>query len=89
MKTKQVIAGLNNSQKIRIMVDGFGMYMTVENLDNICTSTHRWAVESALIRLVTATKKDSTTTGFGSRINVYNGKMESVSVDVQVDLIAE
>jgi hypothetical protein len=89
MRTKQVIAGLNNSQKIRIMVDGFGMYMQIKNLDSICTSTHRWAVESALIRLVTATKKDSSTTGFGSRINVYNGKMESVSVDIQVDLVTE
>ena len=89
MRTKQVIAGLNNSQKIRIMVDGFGMYMQVKNLDSICTSTHRWAVDSALVRLVSAIKKDSLTTGFGSRISVYNGKMESVSVDVQVDLVTE
>ena len=89
MRTKQVIAGLNNSQKIRIMVDGFGMYMQVKNLDSICTSTHRWAVDSALVRLVSAIKKDSLTTGFGSRINVYNNKMESVSVDVQVDLVTE
>ena len=89
MRTKQVIVGLNNNQKIRIMVDGFGMYMKVRNVESICTSTHRWAVESALIRLVTATKKDSTTTGFGSRIIVYNDKMESVSVDVQVDLVKE
>jgi hypothetical protein len=89
MRTKQVIAGLNNNQKIRIMVDGFGMYMQVKNLDSICTSTHRWAVDSALVRLVSAMKKDSLTTGFGSRINVYNSKMESVSVDVQVDLVKE
>ena len=89
MRTKQIIAGLNNNQKIRIMVDGFGMYMQVKNLDSICTSTHRWAVESALVRLVSAIKKDSTTTGFGSRISVYNDKMESVSVDVQVDLVKE
>jgi len=89
MRTKQVIAGLNNSQKIRIMVDGFGMYMTVRNVESICTTTHRWAVESALVRLVSAMKKDSSTTGFGSRINVYNGKMESVSVDIQVDLVTE
>jgi hypothetical protein len=89
MRTKQVIAGLNNSQKIRIMVDGFGMYMQIKNLDSICTSTHRWAVDTALVRLVSAIKKDSSTTGFGSRINVYNGKMESVSVDVQVDLVTE
>jgi hypothetical protein len=89
MRTKQVIVGLNNNQKIRIMVDGFGMYMQVKNLDSICTSTHRWAVDSALVRLVSAIKKDSLTTGFGSRINVYNSKMESVSVDVQVDLVKE
>jgi hypothetical protein len=89
MRTKQIIAGLNNNQKIRIMVDGFGMYMQVKNLDSICTSTHRWAVDSALVRLVSAIKKDSLTTGFGSRINVYNSKMESVSVDVQVDLVKE
>ena len=89
MKTKQVIAGLNNSQKIRIMVDGFGMYMKVKNLDSICTSTHRYAVDTALVLLVNAIQKDPSTTGFGSRIMVYNGKMESVSVDVQVDLVTE
>ena len=89
MKTKQVIAGLNNNQKIRIMVDGFGMYMQVKNIDSICTTTHRCGVWQALVLLVNAIQKDPSTTGFGSRIIVYDGKMVPVSVDVQVDLIAE
>ena len=89
MRTKQVIAGLNNNQKIRIMVDGFGMYMTVRNVENICTTNNRIAVMSALIRLVDAMKKNPATTGFGTRMDVYDNKINSVSVDVQVDLIAE
>ena len=89
MRPQQVIAGLNNSQKIRIMVDGFGMYMKIKNLDSICTTTHRYAVDTALVLLVNAIQKNPKTTGFGSRISVYNGKMESVSVDVQVDLVTE
>jgi len=80
MRTKQVVAGLKNTQKIRVMVDGFGMYMQVKDVENICTTSQRSAVYTAL-QLISAQK----ITGFGKRFTVYNGKMESVSVDVQVD----
>jgi hypothetical protein len=82
MRTKQVVAGLKNTQKIRVMVDGFGMYMQVKDVENICTTSQRSAVYTAL-QLISAQK----ITGFGKRFTVYNGKMESVSVDVQVDLV--
>ena len=82
MRTKQVVAGLKNTQKIRVMVDGFGMYMQVKDVENICTTNQRTAVLTAL--QYTSAQK---ITGFGKRFTVYNGKMESVSVDVQVDLV--
>jgi hypothetical protein len=82
MRTKQVVTGLKNTQKIRVMVDGFGMYMQVKDVENICTTNQRTAVLTAL-QYMSAQK----ITGFGKRFTVYNGKMESVSVDVQVDLV--
>jgi hypothetical protein len=42
------------------------------------------AVMSALTSLASG-KEEST--GFGTRVSVYNGKMERESFDVQVDLV--
>ena len=45
MRTKQMYESFKNSQKIRIMVNGFGMYMQIKDIPNICTTIHRVAVE--------------------------------------------
>ena len=86
MRTKQVVAGLKNTQKIRVMVDGFGMYMKVKDVENICTTNQRTAVLVAL-QYISEDNKNSKITGYGKNFTVYNGKMESVTVDVQVDLV--
>ena len=90
MRTKQVVAGLKNTQKIRVMVDGFGMYMKVKDVENICTTPQRSAVFTAL-QYISEDNKNSLSqlkiTGYGKKFTVYNGKMESVTVDVQVDLV--
>ena len=89
MRTKALYSGIKNSQKIRIMIDGFGIYTTVANIPNICTTTHRTAIESAMLSLASSIVTGKKITGFGSGITVYNGKMESVRHDVQVDLVSE
>ena len=50
---KQVIPGLKNSQRIRVIVDGVGIYMTVRDAaTNFATATHGLAVRMALESLV-------------------------------------
>lgn len=45
MRTKTLIHGFKNSQKIRVMIDGLGLYMTVgEIADRFATTPHRAAV---------------------------------------------
>lgn len=89
MRTKVLFPGVKNSQKIRVMVDGFGMYMKVSDISNICTLTHRSAIESAMTTLASCLEKGQRISGFGSGISVYDGKMESVRVDVQIDMVKE
>jgi hypothetical protein len=86
MRTKVLYAGVKNSQKIRVMVDGFGMYMRVQDIDNICTRSHRNAVTCAMASLAKDLFNGKKVSGFGSGVTVYNDKMESVRVDVQIDL---
>jgi hypothetical protein len=35
MRTKTLVDGLKNSQKIRVIIDGFGIYTTVGNIFNV------------------------------------------------------
>lgn len=87
MRTRTLFSGVKNSQKIRVIVDGFGMYMKVADIQNICTITHRSAIESAMTTLASCIEKGQKITGFGSGITVYGDKMESVRIDVQIDLV--
>ena len=73
MRTQQCIRGLNNSQQIRVMVDGFGFYTTVQGAMMICTTKHRIAVERALNTIANEKIR-----GFGSNTG---------GIDVQVDLV--
>lgn len=83
MRKKQVIKGLNNSQKIRVILDGVGFYMTVgEIVNRFATTTHYQAVEQTLHLM-----SRENCGGIGHRINVYDYKLNKHSVDVQVDLL--
>jgi hypothetical protein len=84
MRTRQIIPGLNNSQRIRVILNGVGFYTTVKGGCELPFSTQRSAVLSALISLAGGKEKS---TGFGTRVSVYNHKMERESFDVQVDLV--
>lgn len=89
MRTKTMFPGIKNSQKIRIMLDGFGMYMRVCDIPNICTGKHRAAVESAMCTLASSIVAGQKITGFGSGITVYNDKMQPTRIDTQIDLVTE
>jgi hypothetical protein len=84
MRTKQIYESFKNSQKIRIMVNGFGMYMQIKDIPNICTTIHRVAVEATLVEM-----DMFNSLGLGKTITVYDSKMNPVSVDVQIDLVEE
>jgi len=84
MRTKQMYESFKNSQKIRIMVNGFGMYMQIKDISNICTTIHRVAVEATLVEM-----DMFNSLGLGKTITVYDSKMNPVSVDVQIDLVEE
>jgi hypothetical protein len=87
VRTKVMFPGVKNSQKIRVLVDGFGMYMRVCELPNICTSNHRAAIESAMISLSSSIAAGNQITGFASGVMVYDDKMQNTRVDVQIDLV--
>lgn len=89
MRTTTIFPGVKNSQKIRIMIDGFGFYTTVAGIANICTTTHRNVIHSAMRTLAVDIFRGAKITGFGSRITTYNPPGEPKSHDVQIDLVNE
>ena len=48
MRKQRLIAGLNNSQKIRFIVDGVGMYCRIADVENFATYSAQQAVITAL-----------------------------------------
>ena len=84
MRVQRLISGFNNSQKIRVIVDGVGFYTTVGETSNIMTRKHRMAVQSALMNL-----HANGGTGFGFNYNYYEGTTDNnaSTVPVQVDLL--
>lgn len=82
MRTKRLITGLDNNQKIRFIVDGFSMFCRVKDIENIANTKHRIAVWIAAERIGTEVWLSQKIgkpgiTGYGSNMN---------GVDVQVDL---
>jgi hypothetical protein len=52
MRTRQIIWGLKNTQKMRVIIDGVGLYMQIKDSNNLfATLSHRAAVFDALLRL--------------------------------------
>ena len=87
MRKQRLIEGLNNSQKIRFIVDGVGMYCRISDVENFATVSAQQAVISALQNLqasreLASTMRSPQPTGFGTR-SVFAGRDH----DVQVDLI--
>ena len=84
MRTPRLIDGFNNSQRIRVIVDGVGFYTTVGGTSDIMTRRHRMAVQVALMNL-----HMNGGTGFAFTYQYYEGTTDNntCSVPVQVDLV--
>lgn len=81
MRTKQLIAGLNNSRKIFVDVDGVAFYTTVGDTGNLARRAQRMAVQEAL--MLVAREKIN---GVGTTFRNYSddGTMTTVSVSVSL-----
>jgi len=82
MRKKAIIQGLKNSQKIRVIVNGVGFNTTVDGMTEMSFTDQRVAVWQALE--VIAREKIQ---GYGGQTRVYDHKMQSVTIDFQVNLI--
>ena len=89
MRTKTYIQGFKNSQKIRVMFDGIGVYTTVAGVSSVfATYTHAQAANDALLRLSYMrymAQKDGALVPTGLGMTSYN--TSQVGTQVQVDLI--
>ena len=88
MRRQQLVRGLNNSQKIRVMVAGVGFYTTVGETENICTRRHRMATQLALMNLVNVRVTHPETVGYGFNYAYSeNGGTSLEHIEIQVDLV--
>jgi hypothetical protein len=79
MRTKTLIHGFKNSQKIRVMIDGLGLYMTIGDLaDRFVTTHHRVAVWLTTERL--AGERET-----ARRLHGWSGVPSSLSQRITVD----
>jgi len=90
MRMKRMIEGLDNGQKIRIIVDGVGIHTTVKGAFDLVFYHHRVAAVQALTSL--ALKRMlafgcEKPTGFATAFEVRKDDGKLNRVDVQVDLL--
>jgi hypothetical protein len=83
MRKQAVVKGFKNSQKIRVILNGVGIYMRVGDIENtFATSTH-YTVVSHTLELM----HRDTCSGIGHTMTVYDHKMNRERIAVQVDLL--
>ena len=88
MRTKRLIPYFNNSQRIRVFVDGIGLYMTVGQVETMfATTNHRVATWTALETLGVDRMTDANISGIGTSVKIYDNAMQSKLMHVQVDLL--
>jgi hypothetical protein len=89
MRKQRLIEGLNNSQKIRFIVDGVGMYCRISDVDNFATYSAQQAVITALQNLQAQRELafrmcKQQPTGWGTN-SIFAGKQHNVQVDLLKD----
>jgi hypothetical protein len=82
MRQKRIVEGLNNSQRIRVIVNGVGFYTTVQGMTEMCFTEQRVAVWTALEQIAREGIR-----GLASRTSVYDSRMQKMDIDFQVDLV--
>lgn len=91
MRRQQMIAGFNNKQTIRFIVNGMAMFGTVQGIQNIATTKHRVAVwqsleKLALDRVIAKQLGRTLPTGLAWTLDVRNECDLLERMDVQVDI---
>ena len=89
MKTKRYIYGIDNNQKIRVIINGIGFVTTVRGVFDMCFTSQRIAVSSALTSLGfdQYLPEGRRPTGLLRREKVFGENGETIEYDVQVDLL--
>lgn len=86
MRKQRLIQGLNNSQKIRFIVDGVGMYCRIADVENFATYSAQQAVITALQSLqaqreLAVSMNRAQPTGWGTN-SIFAGRQHNVQVDL-------
>ena len=86
MRKQRLIQGLNNSTRIRFIVDGVGMYCRISDVENFATYSAQQAVITALQNLqaqreLAFTMCKQQPTGWGTN-SIFAGKQHNVQVDL-------
>ena len=89
MRKQRLIEGLNNSQKIRFIVDNVGMYCKISDIENFATYSAQQAVITALQNLQAQRELAFATckaqpTGWGTN-SIFAGRQHNVQVDLLKD----
>ena len=89
MKTKRYYTGLDNNQKIRVIINGVGFVTTVKGVFDMCFRDQRVAVGNVLtsIGFDQYLPEGERPTGLLRREKVFGSDDQLVEYDVQVDLL--
>ena len=83
MRKQAVVKGFRNSQKIRVIINGVGIYMRVGDIENTFATSNHYTVVSHRLELM----HRDTCGGIGHTMTVYDHKMQQERIAVQVDLL--
>jgi len=86
MRAKRLVDGLNNSQKIRVIVNGVGFYTTVRGVEDMCFTVQRNFVLVALNSIAEGRRQGRDTTGFATSYEFDKNEMPQ-RLEIQVDLV--
>jgi hypothetical protein len=90
MRKQRLIEGMNNSTRIRFIVDGVGMYCRISDVENFATYSAQQAVITALQNLQAHSRElafatcKAQPTGWGTN-SVFAGVQHNVQVDLLKD----
>lgn len=87
MKTKRFVTGLNNGQKVRVIVDGVGFVTTVAGVFDMPIRTQRVATTMALNSLGLSQGGAVAITGIARTYDLYDHDGNPVNINVQVDFV--
>jgi hypothetical protein len=79
---KQIVKGLKNTQRVRVIVNGVGFSGMIKDITNMCFTSQRVAVVAALEQIAREGIR-----GFGSTMSFYDQKLRVERISFQVDLL--